>query len=70
MCIDLDKDKYSLVDFFDLGSDQPMKPEDLEMKFVYLLVFNKRSKEYECISISLDPWGKEAFPEVMKLFVF
>ena len=40
------------------------------MKFVYLLVFNKLDKQYECISISLDPWGKEAFPQVMKLFVF
>jgi hypothetical protein len=29
MCIDLDKEKYRLVDFFDLGSDEPMNPEDL-----------------------------------------
>ena len=40
------------------------------MKFVYLLVLNKDSKRFECISISLDPWGKEACPEVTKLFVF
>lgn len=38
ICIDLNAEKFQLLDFFSDGTDKPACPEDLERRSVYMLV--------------------------------
>lgn len=68
ICIDLGKDCYELVDFFDMGSDQPSCPKDLAEKWIYLLVRDIKSRKNEYLSISMDPWNKDEKLTISKIY--